>query len=56
MKTFNCSTILETDTLEWILVGLDNGDPLQERSNGGMFLELVLTPESTELNGAQFMC
>ena len=55
-RIINCSTILEANTLEWILVGLDDGDPVEERSDGGMFLELVLTPEATELNGAQFIC
>ena len=35
---------------------LDNRDPVEEKSDGKMFPELVLTPKATELNGAQFMC
>ena len=37
-------------------MGVGQGDPVEERSDEGMFLELVLTPEATELDGAQFMC
>ena len=37
-------------------MGVGQGDPVEERSDEGMFLELVLTPEATELDGARFMC
>ena len=55
-RIINCSTILSASKIEWVLGGLGNGDPVEERSDGGTFLELFLTPEATELNGAKFIC
>ena len=55
-RIINCSTILSANKIEWVLVGLGSGDPLEERSDGGRFLELSLTPEATEMNGAKFIC
>ncbi len=55
-RIINCSTILSASKIEWVLGGLGNGDPVEERSDGGTFLERFLTPEATELNRAKFIC
>ncbi len=41
--------------MEWVLVG-DQGDPEEEREDGGQSLTLLLQPESVALNGANFTC
>ena len=55
-RKINCTTILNVRSLMWMLLGVGSGDPVEERSDGGKSLELLLTPEATELNGAKFTC
>ncbi len=51
----NCTTILNASKLEWRLVGIGAGEPVEETS-WEKFLALTLTPEATELNGAKLTC
>ena len=37
-------------------MGVGEGDSVEKRCDREQYLELVLTPEGTELNGAQFTC
>ena len=53
--SINCTTILNASKLEWILVGIGTGDPIEE-TDKGQSLVLSLSPEATELNGAKLTC
>ena len=50
-RKINCTTILNVRSLVWVLLGVGSGDPVEESSDGGASLELLLTPVATELNG-----
>ena len=41
--------------IEWILVGIGNGDPIEETTTE-QALVLSLSPEATELDGARLKC
>ena len=42
--------------MEWVLVGVGNPEPVVEREDGGQLLVLPLSPSTTGLNGAMFVC
>ncbi len=54
-RSINCTTSLQVVRMEWVLVG-DQGDPEEEREDGGQSLTLLLQPKSMALNGANFIC
>ncbi len=54
-RRINCTTSLQVVRMEWVLVG-GQGDPEEEREDGGQSLTLFLQPESVELNGTNFTC
>ncbi len=53
--TINCSTVLNASKMEWLLVGIGNGDPIGETTQG-QTLVLSLSPQATELDGARLTC
>ena len=51
----NCSTVLNASKLEWRLVGIGKGEPIED-TDQGQSLVMSLSPEATELNGAKLTC
>ena len=53
--TINCSTVLNASKIEWLLVGIESGDAIEETVED-QYLALSLSPEATELDGAKLTC